>query len=51
MNSGRVAAGAILLMVAIWVFVTMTDITARYLGGAILAILGLALLIKGSKSD
>ncbi|KAF5418953.1 MAG: hypothetical protein C5S44_12135 [Candidatus Methanocomedens sp.] len=49
MDTGRVVGGAILLVVAIWIFMTMSDPTAKYLGGVILGILGLALLITGSK--
>jgi len=49
MNTGKVVIGAILLVVAIWVFIAMPDPTARYLGGAILGILGLAALVTGVK--
>jgi len=44
-NNGKIVIGAILLVIAIWVFITMSDTTAGYLGGAILDILGLASLI------
>jgi len=49
MDTGKIVGGAIVLIIAIWVFLTMTDVTAKYLGGAILAILALALLISGFK--
>jgi|LGVC01.1.fsa_nt_gb hypothetical protein len=49
MNNGKIVIGAILLVITIWVFITMSDTTARYLGGAILGILGLASLITGLK--
>jgi len=49
MNTGKVVIGAILLVIAIWVFITLSDPTARYLGGAILGILGLASLVTGVK--
>ena len=42
---GKIVGGLVLLVVAIWTFVSMTDPTAKYAGGAILAILGLALII------
>ena len=38
--------GAILLVIAIYALVGLTDPTARYAGGAILAILAVALLAK-----
>lgn len=44
MDTGRVAKGALLLVVAIWTLVTLSDPTARYAGGAILGILGAAIL-------
>ena len=49
MDTGRIVGGAIELIVAIWVFLTMTDVTTKYVGGAILAVLALALLITGAK--
>lgn len=49
MDTGKVVGGAILVVIAIWVFMTMTDPTAKYVGGAILGILGLAALITGYK--
>lgn len=51
MDTGEVIGGAALLAVAIWVFTIMPaqDLTAKYLGGAILGILALALLIDGFK--
>lgn len=47
LDIGKIVGGAVLLVIAIWVFMTMGDPTAKYLGGAILGILGLALLITG----
>jgi putative Mn2+ efflux pump MntP len=51
MNIGKVVLGAIVLAVAVWTFITMTDPTAKYLGGVVLAILGLALLLTGLKEE
>jgi len=51
MKIGRVIGGLILIAVAIWAFVSLTNPTAKYLGGAILAILGLVLLIPGLGSE
>jgi len=47
MKIGKIVGGAVLLVVAVWVFIAMADPTARYVGGAILTILALALLIAG----
>jgi len=47
MKAGKVVGGLILVVVAIWAFVTLANPTAKYLSGAILAILGLVLLIAG----
>lgn len=47
MENGKVVGGAILLLIAIWVFMTMPDYTARFVGGGILGIFGLVLLIQG----
>jgi hypothetical protein len=49
MNTGQIIAGLALLAIAVWIFLTMTDATARYLGSVILGILGIALLAKGIK--
>ena len=49
MDTGRVVGGALLLVVALWAFLTLTDPTAKYAGGAILGILGVALLATGIK--
>jgi hypothetical protein len=49
MDIGRIVGGAVVLVIAIWTFMTMTDVTAKYAGGAILAIIALALLITGFK--
>ncbi|MFY1110991.1 MAG: hypothetical protein AB3K77_04820 [Methanosarcinaceae archaeon] len=51
MDTGKVIVGAILLIIAIWVFLTMSDFTARFVGGGVLGILGLVLLIQGSKKQ
>lgn len=49
MNTGKVAGGAIMLILAIWVFMAMSDFTARFVGGSIIGILALVLLIEGFK--
>ncbi len=42
---GKIVGGVILVIVAVWAFVSLTNATARYVGGAILLIVGLALII------
>lgn len=49
MGIRRVIGGAILLVVAIWAFLTLPDPTAKYAGGAILGILGVVLFLTGIK--
>lgn len=49
MNSGKVLIGIIVLAVAIWMLLSLTNTTARYLGGAIVAIVGIYLLVTGLK--
>jgi len=51
MDTGKVVTGAILLLIAIWIFLAMSDFTARFVGGGILGILGLGLLIQRLKSS
>ena len=42
---GLIFVGAILILVAIYLFVTQTDFATQWVGGGILAILGLFLFI------
>lgn len=51
MVNGKVVGGAILVVIAVWVFMVMPDYTARVVGGAILGILGIALLVSGLKRE
>jgi putative Mn2+ efflux pump MntP len=51
MNTGKLMVGAIVIAVAVWMmFLMPTDSpTAKYLGGTIVAIVGVAMLIEGFK--
>ena len=49
MNTGKIVAGIMLLVIAMWVFMTISDAAAKYIGGAILGIIGLATLARGIK--
>ena len=46
MSSGKIILGIILILVAIWMFIWMPteSLWAKYLGGAIVAIIGIVLL-------
>ena len=44
---GELILGAVLLIIAAYVFIAMTDETTRWVGGAILAVLGIASLASG----
>ena len=44
---GELILGAVLLIIAAFVVITMADETARWVGGAILAVLGIASLASG----
>lgn len=48
MDTGRVVRGVILLVVAMWALLTPGP-TFKYAGGAILGILGVALIVTGIK--
>ena len=50
MNTIKVVVGAILLVAAAYVFIAMTDFTVQYVGGGILAVIGLVLLVMGLRS-
>lgn len=47
MRSGKIVVGLILIAVAIYLFMFMESPSAKYLGAAIVGILGLAAVIKG----
>ncbi|WP_255335024.1 hypothetical protein [Methanosarcina sp. KYL-1] len=51
MVNGKVVGGAILVVIAVWVYMIIPDYTAKFVGGAILGILGIALLISGLKRE
>ena len=51
MKVGSIVAGVLLLAVAIWVLLTIDNVTARYLGGAVLGVLGIALLFAGLRTE
>ena len=48
-NIGKIVLGLILLVIALWVVISMTDPLTQYVGGILLAIIGLALLVTASK--
>ncbi|MBU1131052.1 hypothetical protein KJ840_02885 [Patescibacteria group bacterium] len=47
MINGKVLFGIIVLIVGIWILFSMDNPTARYLGGGIVTVVGLAMLING----
>lgn len=49
MNNGKTILGAILIIVAVWVFVTQTNPTTKYLGGIILLVLGLLMMAPAKR--
>jgi hypothetical protein len=51
MKVGSIVAGILLLAVAVWILVTMDNVTARYLGGAVLGVLGIALFFAGFRAE
>ena len=48
---GTIVSGAVVLTIGVWFFLMgpTTDVTTKYAGGAVLGVLGLALLITGLK--
>ncbi len=42
---GKIVGGVILVIVAVWAFVSLANANAKYAGGAILLVVGLALII------
>ena len=53
MSSGKIILGIILILVAIWMFIWMPteSLWLKYLGGAIVAIIGIVLLATGKKKS
>jgi len=51
MNVTKVVIGVVILAVAIWMFFGLADPTARYLGGGIVAIVGIVFLFLGLKKS
>lgn len=49
MGNGRVAGGVLLMAVAIWALITRSNPAVRYLGGAAIGTVGLALMMTGLK--
>ncbi len=49
MNLGKILVGAIVLIIAVWLFLNVADPAAKYVGGGILALIGLLSLISGLK--
>ena len=47
MNAGKIVFGLILLVVAAYLMIFMESVGARFFGGGILAVLGLASVITG----
>ena len=43
---GSIVVGAVILAVAVWMLLTLTNPTGRYLGGIIVAIIGIATIVK-----
>ncbi len=51
MKVGSIVAGVMLLALAFWVLLTIDNVTARYLGGVVLGVLGIALLFTGLRAN
>ena len=53
MNTGKIMIGAIVLLVAVWLaFINPTNsLTARFLGGGIVGIVGIFIIISGFKKE
>jgi putative Mn2+ efflux pump MntP len=49
MNNGKLVIGAVLLLVGLWMFFTLDNMAARWIGGGIIIILGVAQLMAGYK--
>ena len=49
MNTGKLIGGIILLLVAIYIFMTQTDFNIQYFGAGIVALIGLVILYSGYK--
>lgn len=47
MHVGKIVWGAILILIALYLIIFLTNPAARFIGGGIVAILGLASLITG----
>ena len=47
MSTGKIIIGAILIVIAIYLFISIESFAGRFVGGGILAILGLAEIITG----
>ena len=47
MNIGKIVIGAILIVIAVYLFISIENLAVRFVGGGILAILGLAELTLG----
>ena len=49
-DNGKVLIGLIVIVVAIWMLLSLDNATARYLGGIIVAIIGIFILAAGLKA-
>ena len=48
-NYGTVFLGLLFLLIAAWMFVNLTDTTAKWFGGGVVGLLGLIILIPALK--
>ena len=51
MKAGSILVGVIVLAVAIWMLVSLENPTARWLGGIVVAIVGIFIIMKGMKKE
>lgn len=47
MKISSIVGGVLLLAVAVWAYLTGTDVTFKYLGAGVLAVLGIVMLVAG----
>ena len=51
MKAKRIIMGAILVLIAVWIYFTMTAPSVKYFGGITLMIIGLLVLFSGFKKE
>lgn len=49
MNTGKMVIGVVILLVGLWMLIFLNNTMARYLGGGIVTILGIAQMVMAYK--